>query len=124
MVIGIGIDIIEIERIKRSVDTYGNTFLNKIFTQNELDYCLSKHNKYQHLAARFAAKEAIYKAMATSWEKDTTWKSIEITNESNGLPIVKLFGKLNEFISDDKDIKVSLSHSDNYVACVAIIYKK
>jgi len=124
MVIGIGIDIIEIERIKRSVDTYGDSFLNKIFTQNELDYCLSKHNKYQHLAARFAAKEAIYKAMASSWEKDTTWKSIEITNESNGLPVVKLFGKLNEFISDDKDIKVSLSHSDNYVACVAIIYKK
>lgn len=124
MVIGIGIDIIEIERIKRSVDTYGDSFLNKIFTQNELNYCLSKHNKYQHLAARFAAKEAIYKAMASSWEKDTTWKSIEITNESNGLPVVKLFGKLNEFISDDKDIKVSLSHSDNYVACVAIIYKK
>jgi len=124
MVIGIGIDIIEIERIKRSVDTYGDSFLNKIFTQNELNYCLSKHNKYQHLAARFAAKEAIYKAMASSWEKDITWKSIEITNESNGLPVVKLFGKLNEFISDDKDIKVSLSHSDNYVACVAIIYKK
>ncbi len=124
MVIGIGIDIIEIERIKRSVDTYGDSFLNKIFTQNELDYCLSKHNKYQHLAARFAAKEAIYKAMASSWEKDTTWKSIEITNESNGLPVVKLFGKLNEFIADDRDIKVSLSHSDNYVACVAIIYKK
>lgn len=124
MVIGIGIDIIEIERIKRSVDTYGDSFLNKIFTQNELNYCLSKHNKYQHLAARFAAKEAIYKAMASSWEKDITWKSIEITNESNGLPVVKLFGKLNEFISNDKDIKVSLSHSDNYVACVAIIYKK
>ncbi|HCY77567.1 MAG TPA: holo-[acyl-carrier-protein] synthase [Ignavibacteriales bacterium] len=124
MVIGIGIDIIEIARIKSSIDTYGDSFLNKIYTNNELEYCLAKHNKYQHLAARFAAKEAIYKALATGWEKDATWKSIEIINEPNGLPVAKFFGKLKEFISEDKDIKISLSHSDNYVACVAIIYKK
>jgi holo-[acyl-carrier protein] synthase len=124
MVIGIGIDIIEIERIKNSIDKFGNGFLNKIYTQNELDYCLAKHNKYQHLAARFAAKEAIYKAIATGWEKDATWKSMEISNEPNGMPIVKFSGKLKEFLADDKDIKISLSHSDNYVTCVAIIYKK
>ena len=124
MVIGIGIDIIEIERIKNSIERFGNSFLNKIYTQNELDYCLAKNNKYQHLAARFAAKEAIYKAVATGWEKDATWKSMEITNEPNGLPVVTFFGKLKEFLSVDKDIKISLSHSDNYVTCVAIIYKK
>lgn len=124
MVIGIGIDIIEIERIKNSIERFGNSFLNKIYTQNELDYCLAKNNKYQHLAARFAAKEAIYKAVATGWEKDATWKSMEITNEPNGLPVVTFFGKLKEFLSDDKDIKISISHSDNYVTCVAIIYKK
>lgn len=124
MIIGIGIDIIEIDRIKHSVDTFGDSFLNKIYTKNELDYCLAKHNKYQHLAARFAAKEAIYKALASGWEKEATWKSMEITNEANGLPVVKFLGRLNEFISDDKEIKVSLSHSDNYVAAVAIIYKK
>ena len=124
MVIGIGIDIIEIARIKLIVDRYGELFLNKVYTEKELEYCLAKHNKYQHLAARFAAKEAIYKALASGWEKDASWKSMEIINESNGLPTVKFFGKLNEFISDDKDIKISLSHSDNYVTCVAIIYKK
>lgn len=124
MVIGIGIDIIEIARIKKSVDEYGDSFLNKVFTQNELNYCLSKHNKYQHLAARFAAKEAIYKALASGWEKEATWKGMEIKNEPNGLPIVTFFGKLKEFLADDKDIKISLSHSDNYVTCVAIIYKK
>ena len=59
MVLGIGIDIIEIARIKESIDKYGDSFLNKIYTQIELDYCLAKLNKYQHLAARFAAKEAI-----------------------------------------------------------------
>ena len=124
MVIGIGIDIIEIERIKNSIDRFGDAFLNKIYTQNELDYCLSKNNKYQHLAARFAAKEAIYKALTTGWEKAATWKNMEITNEPNGLPIVKFFGKLKEFFGDDKDIKISLSHSDNYVTCVAIIFNK
>jgi holo-[acyl-carrier protein] synthase len=124
MVLGIGIDIIEIERIKESIEKYGDSFLKKIYTQNELDYCLAKFNKYQHLAARFAAKEAIYKALATSWEKDATWKSIEITNEPNGLPVVKFFGKLNEFLSDDKDIKISLSHSEHYVTGVAIIFNK
>lgn len=123
MVIGIGIDIIEIARVKKSIDTFGDSFLNKIYTQNELDYCLAKHNKYQHLAARFAAKEAIYKALASGWEKDATWKSMEIINEPNGLPVVKFIGKLKEFMSDDKDIKISLSHSDNYVTCIAIIYK-
>ncbi|MFZ1520201.1 MAG: holo-ACP synthase [Ignavibacteriaceae bacterium] len=124
MVIGIGIDIIEIDRIKNSVDKFGDAFLNKIYTQNELDYCLSKHNKYQHLAARFAAKEAIYKALASSWEKEASWKSMEITNELNGLPVVAFFGKLKEYLSDDKDIKISLSHSENYVTGVAIIFRK
>lgn len=124
MVLGIGIDIIEIERIKESINKYGDSFLNKIYTQNELDYCLSKFNKYQHLAARFAAKEAIYKALATSWEKDSTWKSIEITNEPNGLPVAKFLGKLKDFLADDKDIKISLSHSEHYVTGVAIIFIK
>ena len=96
----------------------------RFYTKSELDYCLAKFNKYQHLAARFAAKEAIYKAIATGWEKDATWKNMEIINEDNGLPVVKFLGNLKEFMSEDKDIKISLSHSDNYVVAFAIIYKK
>jgi len=124
MVIGIGIDIIEIDRIKESVDKFGDHFLNKIFTQNELDYCLTKANKYQHLAARFAAKEAVSKALATGWDKDFTWKSVEIFNESTGMPYVKLTGKLSTFLGDDKELKITMSHSNNYVTCFAIIYLK
>jgi holo-[acyl-carrier protein] synthase len=124
MIIGIGIDIIEISRIRESIDRFGDHFLNKIYTQNELDYCLAKHNKYQHLAARFAAKEAIYKALSSNWEKDANWKSIEITNEQNGLPIVTFSGKLKAYLSYDKDIKISISHSENYVTSVAIIFNK
>jgi holo-[acyl-carrier protein] synthase len=123
MVIGIGIDIIEIERIKESVDKFGDHFLGKIYTRTELDYCLSKSNKYQHLAARFAAKEAVAKALATGWNKDFSWQNIEIYNEANGMPVVKLKDSLNQFLGPDKSLKISMSHSRHYVTCVAIIYK-
>ncbi|MGQ9798123.1 MAG: holo-ACP synthase [Ignavibacterium sp.] len=124
MVIGIGIDIIEIERIKKSIDRFGEHFINKIFTENEIKYCSSKYNKYQHYAARFAAKEAVYKALASSWQPIASWKSMEIVNEQSGIPKLVTFGKLREFLSDDKEIKISISHSDNYVTSVAIVYKK
>lgn len=124
MVIGIGIDIIEIERIKQSIDRFGDHFLNKIFTDKEIKYCQSKFNKYQHFAARFAAKEAVYKALASTWQPIASWKSMEVTNDLSGIPKIITFGKLREFLGDDKEIKISISHSDNYVTCVAIVYKK
>ncbi len=124
MVIGLGIDIIEIDRIQESIEKFGDKFLNKIYTQNEITYCLSKQNKYQHLAARFAAKEAVYKALESGWEKGTTWQNIEVFNEKSGMPYVKLNGKLQSFLADDKSVKISISHSRDYVTCVAIIYKK
>ncbi len=123
MILGVGIDIIEIDRIKQSVDDYGELFLKKVFTQKELEYCLSKSNKYQHLAARFAAKEAVYKALASGWHENVTWQSIEISNEPNGLPIVTLHGGLKQFLKEKESLKISMSHSRDYVACVAIIYK-
>jgi holo-[acyl-carrier protein] synthase len=123
MVIGIGIDIIEIDRIKDSVDRFGDHFLNKIYTSVELEYCLQKSNKYQHLAARFAAKEAVAKALATGWNKEFSWQNIEIYNELNGMPLVKLKGNLSQFLNPDKQLKISMSHSRHYVTCVAIIYK-
>lgn len=123
MVIGIGIDIIEIDRIKDSVEKFGDRFLNKIYTQKELDYCLKKKYKYQHLAARFAAKEAVYKALATGWNEDVSWQNIEISNEPNGMPIVTLQGKLKKILHKGKDLKISMSHSRDYVACMAIVYK-
>ncbi|MCF8260423.1 MAG: holo-ACP synthase [Melioribacteraceae bacterium] len=124
MVVGIGIDIIEIGRIQKSVERFGDHFLNKVFTQVELEYSLSKKNKYQHLAARFAAKEAIAKALATGWSKGFNWKDIEIFNEINGMPSVRLFGKLDEFVGMGKHLKITMSHSEHYVTCFAILYTK
>jgi holo-[acyl-carrier protein] synthase len=121
MVLGLGIDIIEISRIKESIDEYGSNFLQKVYTPKEIEYCSAKANKYQHFAARFAAKEAVYKAFSTSHQEGLSWQDIEITNEPSGMPIVKLNGKLKSFLSKDKDLKISISHSDNFVTCVAII---
>jgi holo-[acyl-carrier protein] synthase len=124
MVIGIGIDIIEIDRIKESVDDYGDQFLKKVYTDGELKYCLSKKNKYQHLAARFAAKEAIYKAISSNWDSELSWHDMEIINAPNGMPEVKFKGHLKKFLSNEKSLKISMSHSRDYVACVAIVYKE
>ena len=76
MVLGVGIDIIEIQRIIKSVERYGDRFLDKVYTTIELEYCLSKFNKFQHLAARFAAKEAVYKAVTSGWEQGISWQDI------------------------------------------------
>ncbi len=124
MIIGIGVDIIEIERIRSSVEKFGDNFLNRIFTQVELDYSLPKKNKFLHLAARFAAKEAIVKALATCCEKGFNWKDIEITNNISGAPNVIFYGKFAEFIANDKEVLISLSHTENYATAFAILQSK
>lgn len=123
MVLGLGIDIIEIERIKKSIEKYGDKFLNKVFTKGEIDYCNKKYNKYQHYAARFAAKEAVYKALASGWKEGLRWKDIEIQNDPSGMPSVNTSGKFHSFLSDNMQLRISISHSENYVTSVAIIFK-
>jgi holo-[acyl-carrier protein] synthase len=123
MLLGLGIDIIEIDRIKKSIENYGNRFLNKVFTAEEIKYCDSKFNKFQHYAARFAAKEAVYKALASGWQAGLRWKDIEIQNDAAGMPSINASGKLKSFLSDDTQLRVSISHSENYVTSVAIIFK-
>lgn len=122
MILGVGIDIIEIDRIKKSVDRFGDRFLNKVFTETELTYSLKKKNKFQHLAARFAAKEAIYKALSGDTSEVYSWQDVEIFNEVNGMPKVKFYGSLKDYLNKDKDLKISISHSENYVTAVAILF--
>jgi holo-[acyl-carrier protein] synthase len=124
MVFGIGIDLIEIDRIEKSISKFGDNFINKIFTEVEIKYSSSKGSPYQHYAARFAAKEAIAKALATPDNKGFNWKDIEVYNEPNGFPNARLFRKVKKIFGDDKELKISISHSDNYATCVAIVYYK
>ena len=83
MVLGIGTDIIEIESIQKSIER-NSRFVQRVFTENEINYCEKKTNKYQHYAVRFAAKEAMMKAIKTGWDKGVQWKHIEVINKAGG----------------------------------------
>ena len=124
MKIKCGTDIIEIERIKESIESLGERFLNKVFTANEIQYCESKKaQKYQHYAARFAAKEAIFKAISENLSNkfDLSWCDYEITNDEMGRPQVKIE---NIDLTTIENIDLSISHCKQYaVATAVVIYK-
>ena len=119
-----GTDIIEIERIKESIEEFGEKFLKRVFTEGEIQYCESKKaQKYQHYAARFAAKEAIFKAISgnLSDKYELEWCDYEILNDENGKPNVKI-KRLD--LSNIEDIDLSISHCRQYaVATVVVTYK-
>ena len=120
MVRGIGVDIMEIQRVQKSMDGLGDAFIQKIFTPDEIRYCQSKNNAAQHFAARFAAKEAVSKALATGWRGEFAWKDVEVMNDELGQPHVTLFGKLKETLARSS-VFVSLSHSESHVVAMVVI---
>lgn len=122
MIIGIGVDVVEIVRMKKVINEWGNTFLEKIFTENELKYAQSKKDFVQHLAARFAAKEAVAKAISKGWAGGFRWKDVEVSNDISGKPKIALYGKLKEEFSTNK-IFISLSHSENVVIAFVVVEK-
>ena len=117
-----GTDIIEIERVKHSIEKLGTKFLNRVFTEKEIEYCESKKSqKYQHYAARFAAKEAAFKAI--SWKisdkYEICWKDFEILNDEQGRPKLNILGI---DLKDIEDIDLSMSHCKEYaIANVTIL---
>lgn len=116
MKIRCGTDIIEIERIKKSIENLGDKFIDTIFTEKEKVYCESHKNmKYQHYAVRFAAKEAIYKAFSDL--ENLSWKDVEIIPDSNGKPKVKILKKIDLKLLD---IDISLSHCKEYAVAMVI----
>lgn len=124
MKIKCGVDIIEISRVKESIESLGERFINKVFTEKEIEYCESKKaQKYQHYAARFAAKEATFKAL--SWKLEDKyaicWKDIEVVDNEQGRPSLNIIG-MN--LDDIENIDISLSHCKEYaVANVTVLTK-
>jgi len=119
----VGTDIIEVSRIKKLIKEKGDKFLNRIYTKNEIDYCESKAlNKYQHYAGRFAAKEAIFKALNGETDSGNllTFKNIEILNKNDGAPYVNI---LDNIMVDCfyRDIEISISHIKKYATATAIL---
>lgn len=122
MRISVGTDIIEIERIKKIIENKKDKFLESIYTKCEIEYCESKNvQKYQSYAVRFAAKEAIYKALSDYIVSNYSWKDFEIVNNNKGKPEVKLNFKIENL----ENIELSLSHCKEYaVAYVTAIFKE
>lgn len=116
-ILGIGTDIIEIERIARAIEM-NPRFIRRVFTKAELDYCTGRKGYNSHLAARFAAKEAVAKAIGKSF----SWQEVELVNGTNGKPEVRLYGKAKQ-LTEGCRVMISVSHSMHYATATAILVR-
>lgn len=119
-----GTDIIEISRIKESIESTNKKFCERVYTEKEREYCESKKmQKYQHYAARFAAKEAVFKAISKTLNRkyDITWKDIEVLNDETGRPYIKLS---EQFANKIEDIDISISHCKEYAVANVVIIER
>jgi holo-[acyl-carrier protein] synthase len=124
MIAGLGTDIVEVERIAEKIEK-NNGFRELVFSTNEISYCESKTQKYEHYAARFAAKEAFFKALGTGWLNGTAFNEVEIVNDELGKPEIKLLGETQTTISAFQiiNIMVSLTHVKSIALATIIIEK-
>lgn len=123
MILGTGIDIIEIERIRKSYARFADRFVNRILHPAEIAYCQSHRDPAPFLAARFAAKEAISKAFGTGIGAQLGWQDMEVGRKESGEPFVILHGAGEKLLAarGGRKVHLSLSHTDNYAAAVAIL---
>lgn len=122
MVVGIGVDIVEVKRIERAL-TNGTTMVRRVFTDREIEYCRRHQNQYQHFAGRFAAKEAALKALGTGWAAGIRWKDVEVTVGERGRPVLHLHGKAEEIYQDSGASRpmVTITHADDYAVAMVIL---
>ena len=123
IIFGIGIDVVEVERVKSSMAEFGDRFAERVFTEAERAYCESQKRPAIHYAARFAAKEAVAKALGTGIGKDLSWLDMEIRRRESGEPEVFLSGDGEAFAKANKltQIKISLTHAKHYAAANAVV---
>ena len=122
MIAGLGIDIIEVRRIAEKIEK-DNGFRELVFSANEIAYCESKTHKHEHYAARFAAKEAFFKALGTGWLNGTAFNEVEIINNEQGKPEITLLGLTNSTINalGNFSMTVSLTHIKSTASAVVIL---
>jgi holo-[acyl-carrier protein] synthase len=122
--LGIGIDIAEVDRIEKLAEEH-EQFLARVYTEREIGYCNKKRNKYQHFAARFAAKESVLKALGEGWSQEIKWTDIEVVNESSGRPRINTYGTVKRLVEQKgvKEILISLTHTSRYAIASAQLVK-
>jgi holo-[acyl-carrier protein] synthase len=123
MILGIGTDLAEVDRIQRSVERYGERFLQRVYTDLERRYSMSKKNFAERLAGRFAAKEAGMKAIGTGWRRGVTWKDFEVVNEPGGKPTLRLSGVAAQVAArmGVTSIALTITHTSAMAMAVVIL---
>lgn len=121
-VIGIGTDIIEVQRIEEMIHRHDETFLQRVYTPAEVEYCSDRKAAGQHYAGRWAAKEAALKALGTGWARGIKWTDIEVSNEPGGRPLLTLHGAALDYASQlgIRDMKISISHCKSYAVAYVV----
>jgi holo-[acyl-carrier protein] synthase len=113
MILGTGVDLAEVDRIRQSVERFGERFVNRIYTEREIAYVERKANRFERYAARFAAKEAGMKALGTGWRRGIQWKDFEVVNLSSGRPTLALHGEAEKIARQlgVTSVQLSLTHT-------------
>jgi len=123
VIVGIGIDLAEVDRIRAAIERYGDRFIGRIYTTTEIAYVERKANRYERYAARFAAKEAGMKAIGTGWKRGVRWQDFEVSNLPSGRPTLKFHGVASQ-IADSlgvRNIALSLTHTAEQGLAIVIL---
>jgi holo-[acyl-carrier protein] synthase len=125
MIVGTGVDIVEIERIRKLTERLNGRFIDRVFTPAEQEFCQKRRDPAPHFAARFAAKEALFKALGTGWAKGVTWLDAEVRRTEKEAPVMVLHGETeNQSVRLGAErVHLSLSHSDQWAIAMVILEK-
>jgi holo-[acyl-carrier protein] synthase len=121
-ILGIGTDIVECLRIAQMIERHGELFITRVYTAHEIEYCQSRKQGTQHFAGRWAAKEAVLKALGTGWRRGISWRDVEIRNLRSGSPTVALYGGAKDYMDEHNitQILITISHCRTHATAYAI----
>ena len=121
-ILGIGSDIVECVRIGRMIEQHGELFLRRVYTSREMRYCQARRHSTEHFAGRWAAKEAVLKALGTGWRRGIGWRDVEIRNDPSGQPHVAVRGYAKEIAKrlELQDVLITISHCRTYAVAYAV----
>jgi holo-[acyl-carrier protein] synthase len=124
-VLGIGIDVIEVDRVAASIERFGERFLARVFTPSEVAYCRKKPRPVENFAARFAAKEAMLKALGTGWNHQTSFREVEVIRAEGAAPTISLSPRIRKLLPEGPvRVHLSISHTREYAVAQAMITRE
>ena len=123
MIIGTGVDLVEIVRFRKVMERLKDRFLVRVFTPGERQFCIQHRDPVPHFAVRFAAKEAVFKALGTGWAKGVTWLDVEVQRERQDAPKIALYGEAKRLSIElgAQRVHLSLTHSDNWAIAMVVL---